>query len=142
MPLDFVRVVIGDGIAFLDPTQARRGLGVEEERLRQRRLPRTAVPKQSNIADAIGGILAQVHRSPPLNCDPSRIDELMPRHPRPPRGRSGAVGQVTLAMVSIIGRKPLHPQPLSFPSPYPSIARNARSTAKTSVTPRRSSTAR
>ena len=35
----------------------------------------------------------------------------MARNPRPPRGRSGAVRQVTLAMAGIICRKPHHPQP-------------------------------
>ena len=56
-PLDLVRVEIGDGVAFVDPAQAGGGLGVEEERLRQRRLPRTAVREQADVADAIGGIL-------------------------------------------------------------------------------------
>src|SRR5687767_6398327 len=77
------------------------------------------MPKETDIADAIGRILAHVHRSPPLDCDPSRVDELMAIYPRPPRGRSGAVDQVTLAMAGIIGRKPRHPQPLFRWTPHP-----------------------
>src|SRR5688500_8117062 len=80
------------------------------------------MPKETDIADAIGRILAHVHRSPPLDCDPSRVDELMAIYPRPPRGRSGAVDQVTLAMAGIIGSKPRHPQPL-IRSNLPSLAK-------------------
>src|SRR5215216_3196279 len=86
--------------------------------------------KQSDVADAIGGILAQIHRTPPLDCDRSRVDALLARIPRPPRGRSGAVDQVTLAMagsirVSILPshadlqREPFSPRTPLIPGPSP-----------------------
>src|SRR5215213_7151909 len=75
--------------------------------------------KQSDVADAIGGILAQVHRTPPLDCDRSRVYALMARRPRPPRGRSRAVGQVTLAMGGIIGKIHIFPNPFAHGSPQP-----------------------
>src|SRR5215208_4923210 len=83
--------------------------------------------KQSAVAAAIGGILAEVHRTPPLDCERWRVYAVMAWIPGRPGGGSGAVSQVTPAMAGTIGLIPRlpkpsantpHPQPLSSPSPF------------------------
>src|SRR5262249_24557946 len=59
--LDLVRIVIGYRVAFVDLPQSGRGMGVEEDGLRQRRLARAAVGKQAYVANGIIGVLPQTH---------------------------------------------------------------------------------
>jgi hypothetical protein len=57
LPFDLVGVVVRDGISLVDLGQAAGRPRIEQERGRERRLPRRAVPDQGDIPDLIDSVV-------------------------------------------------------------------------------------